>query len=509
MFDTSMDTKKIAAATVAAAGAVAAVPSVADGEVGDTMLSYGMENEDVQELQERLKDRGHYTYETVSGRYDTSTVEAVKSFQRAHQLTVDGIAGPETFGALLQRKAEPTAEASGAVDREKNKEELGSNTIMRTGEESSAVKELQRRLENLGLFKGEQHGYYGRRTASAVKSFQKDAGIVVDGIAGPQTFAAMRGVIGSASASLQAEPAPRPESGSTFRILESGDKGSEVSLLQRQLKDLGFYNKDVTGVYGPMTEESVRRFQQKQGLETDGLAGPKTFNALKNNPASASDSGEETKTEASGAGSSEMLRYEDSGEQVSELQERLRGLDYMKMEPSGVFGGVTEKAVKSFQSEQGLAVDGIAGPKTREKMDEMLESGEDREEADVSTVSPDTDFNAVNLVADASEHIGTPYVWGGTSESGFDCSGFLQYVFQENGVELPRTVADIYNQGDSVEKPKVGDIVFFKTYNDGPSHAGIYTGNDQFIHAGTSTGVTVSDKTDDYWEKRYIGAKHY
>ncbi|SFQ27161.1 peptidoglycan-binding protein [Salibacterium halotolerans] len=505
MFDTTMDTKKLAAASAAAVGALAAVPSVADGEVGDTMLSYGMENEDVQELQERLRDRGHYTYETVSGVYDTSTVEAVKSFQRAHQLTVDGIAGPETFGVLLQRKTEPTARTSGAFDREDKKEELGSTTVMRTGEESSAVRELQRRLQNLGLFEGGQHGYYGRRTANAVKSFQRDAGIVVDGIAGPQTFAAMRGVIGSVSSALQTEPA----SESTFRILESGDKGSEVSLLQRQLKDLGFYNKDVTGVYGPMTEESVRRFQQKQGLTTDGLAGPKTFNALKNNPEPASESRGETQKEASAVGSSSMLRYEDSGEEVTGLQERLRDLDYMKMEPSGVFSGVTEKAVKSFQKEQGLVVDGIAGPRTQEKMDEMLETGEEREEPDAAVASSDSDFNAVNLVADASEHIGTPYVWGGTSESGFDCSGFLQYVFNENGVELPRTVADIYNEGTSVEKPKVGDIIFFKTYNDGPSHAGIYTGNDQFIHAGTSTGVTVSDKTDDYWAKRYIGAKRY
>ncbi|MGY4688446.1 C40 family peptidase [Salibacterium sp. K-3] len=512
MFDATADTKKIVAASAAAAGLVA-VPAAADAAVGDNVLSHGMENDEVEQLQELLKERGHYTYETVSGTYDEATVEAVKSFQRDHQLTVDGIAGPVTFGALLREESEPASETSGSFDNGQEEERLGSTTMMQTGEKSPAVKELQRRLKALGFYSGEEHGYYGRQTARAVRSFQSGADITVDGIAGPQTFAAMHGVIGSAAAAMVGDQSSSRKSGSTFRILESGDKGNEVSLLQRQLKDLGYYKKDVTGVYGPMTEEAVRRFQQKQELATDGLAGPKTFNALRGDPVPASSAAEKKEAAGPASDSSEMLRYESSGDEVTTLQEDLRELDYMKMEPSGVYGEVTENAVKSFQKDHDLTADGIAGPRTMEKMEAVLQGDADSEdEPDQETAARESSnqkVNATNLVADAAEHIGTPYVWGGTSESGFDCSGFLQYVFQENGVELPRSVSEIYEEGESVEKPRVGDIVFFTTYKDGPSHAGIYTGNDQFIHAGTSTGVTVSDKTDDYWEKRYIGAKRY
>nr|WP_080846167.1 LysM peptidoglycan-binding domain-containing protein [Cytobacillus gottheilii] len=111
------------------------------------------------------------------------------------------------------------------------------------------------------------------------------------------------------------------------------------------------------------------------------------------------------------------------------------------------------------------------------------------------------------IIAEAKKHIGVPYVWGGTSPAGFDCSGFIHYSFLKAGVTIPRTVETIWAGTKTVSSPKVGDLVFFETYKSGPSHAGIYLGNNEFIHAGSSTGVTIASLQSSYWKSRYLGAK--
>jgi peptidoglycan DL-endopeptidase LytE len=111
------------------------------------------------------------------------------------------------------------------------------------------------------------------------------------------------------------------------------------------------------------------------------------------------------------------------------------------------------------------------------------------------------------LVSEAKKYIGTPYVWAGNSPSGFDCSGYLNFVYAKVGVTLPRTVANIWSATKSISSPKIGDLVFFETYTSGPSHAGIYLGNNKFIHASSSQGVTISDMSNTYWKPRYLGAR--
>lgn len=119
-------------------------------------------------------------------------------------------------------------------------------------------------------------------------------------------------------------------------------------------------------------------------------------------------------------------------------------------------------------------------------------------------------INVDDLIATAKSQKGVPYKWGGTTPSGFDCSGFLNYVYENNGVSIPRTVSDIWHAGDSVKEPIVGDLVFFETYKPGPSHAGIYIGNGEFIHASSSKGITESDvHSPYYWGPRYLGSKQY
>ena len=115
------------------------------------------------------------------------------------------------------------------------------------------------------------------------------------------------------------------------------------------------------------------------------------------------------------------------------------------------------------------------------------------------------------ILAEAQKYLGTPYVYGGASPSGFDCSGFVYYVLKQLGYSPYRTPADQYRQGTFVEKDdlQVGDIVFFaNTYGSGLSHVGIYAGNGQFIHSPNSRStVSYSDLTSGYWSNHYYGAR--
>lgn len=116
-----------------------------------------------------------------------------------------------------------------------------------------------------------------------------------------------------------------------------------------------------------------------------------------------------------------------------------------------------------------------------------------------------------NVVSAAKSVLGTSYVWGGATTSGFDCSGFIYWAFNKSGEKINRLSTDgYYNRSYIVNKPSVGDLVFFEgTYRSGISHMGIYLGNNEFIHAGTSTGVTITSLDNPYWKQHFHSYKRF
>lgn len=117
------------------------------------------------------------------------------------------------------------------------------------------------------------------------------------------------------------------------------------------------------------------------------------------------------------------------------------------------------------------------------------------------------------IVAKAKQYLGVPYLWGGTTPSGFDCSGFVYYVMNNLGIKVSRTLNTMYKQGTAVSKSdlKPGDVVFFQnTYKAGISHVGIYVGNGQFIHAPHSGKVvSYADLNSTYYTSHYYGAVRF
>ncbi len=281
----------------------------------------------------------------------------------------------------------------------------------------------------------------------------------------------------------------------TKQVLRYGYQGQSVKSLQLELKALQFYTGKVDGYFGPATQTAVKEFKFVYHLKVDGIAGPKTLNRLFFSGA--------TKTYQQFT-SSKLLKG-DKGEQVVQLQDKLSKLGYYAYSIDGNFGPLTKGAVMDYQKKYGIHVDGIAGSST---LKHLFSNKNVKGKTIVSkSVKNKSSFSVdTSLIKHATQLVGIPYRWGGTSRSGFDCSGFLQYVFSQKGFSIPRTVSDIWNFGVGVAKPSVGDIVFFQTYKKGPSHAGIYLGDGKFIHSG-SKGVTISQMNISYWQQRYLGSK--
>ena len=223
-----------------------------------------------------------------------------------------------------------------------------------------------------------------------------------------------------------------------------------------------------------------------------------------------------------------ILKLNSHGHDVIVLQQNLMLLKYSVSKVSGNYDKETQDAVKAFQKDNRLSVTGIVNRETwwaikggRPTISTSSTSSQTAKPTNspiwdnISSVPYGRTFldkkEVSSIISTAKNYMGVPYVFGGASpEEGFDCSGFLEYVFARNGIEIPRTADEQYKLGKLVRQSQLvaGDLVFFTTYEPGASHCGIYLGNDKFIHASSSRGIRVDDLNDSYWASRYYGGKH-
>jgi len=250
-----------------------------------------------------------------------------------------------------------------------------------------------------------------------------------------------------------------------------GDRGSEVRAVQRVV------GVNVDGVFGPKTLAGVKRYQRSHNLAVDGIVGPKTGTKMglggSGGSSAGSTGGSTSKTNFTG-----YIRYGDRGSDVRQVQ-RVVGVS-----ADGVFGPNTLSAVKRWQRSHGLTADGIVGPKTGSAMGISSSGGSTGGSTGGGGGSSDPGYSASSVLSTAASLVGTPYTWGGTSPStGFDCSGYIQYVFAQHGISLPRTAAAQQDATTRVSNPRPGDLVFF---GNPAYHDGIYAGNGMMYDAGNS-----------------------
>jgi len=183
-----------------------------------------------------------------------------------------------------------------------------------------------------------------------------------------------------------------------------------------------------------------------------------------------------------------------SGTEIRMLQSELQALDYSVGSVDGIYGSATKAAVQAFQRDVHLQADGIVGSETQEALNKALSSSQQ---------------NTNQLISAAKEFLGVPYIWGGTTPAGFDCSGFTSYVFSRQGITLPRLSLDQYGVGTPVNFNNLipGDLVFFNLSSGKKvSHVGIYIGDGEFISATSSKGIAIYNFTP-YWSNSYVGAR--
>ena len=406
------------------------------------VYKYGDNHTEIKEIQLRLMELGYMGEDEPTYYFGPSTMNAIKNFQKKCGMTEDGVVGKETYKKLFAKDAPYYSVAEGA--------------------EGVDVSDLQTRLVELGFLE-KATGYFGTSTTAAVKSFQSKNGLIVDGSIGRDTREKLY------SDNVKAN------------VLGPGSEGDMVKKYQEKLKNLAYLMAKADGKYGTSTAEAVRLFQEDNGLVADGYLGAKTRELLDSEQVIAN-----------------VLKVGDNSTMVTKVQKYLKDLGYLSAGATGYYGEATEKAVKKFQTKNGLSADGKVGANTME----VLASGKAKN-ANGGTGSTSSGIN--RFISIAMSKLGSRYVLGAKGPSRFDCSGFVYWCLNQAGINQgymtsyywQRTTR--YKRISSMSDLRRGDVISYQ------GHVAICAGNGYMIDASSSNGkVVYRSYQSPYWYRHFV-----
>ena len=298
------------------------------------LIQLGTSSKYVKQLQEDLTELKFYDGK-ISGNAGEMTIEAIKAFQKKHNLTQDGIAGASTL-AKIEKELGRTESKYGLSSSSSS----GSSSSAVTGNDD--VRTMQAGLKKLGLYTGDVTGNIGTKTEAAIRAFQQKYNLTVNGKVNSATLSKLKSVLG----------------GEVTSSSTSSVASEDVMTMQEGLKDLGLYYGEITGKIGTKTEAAIRAFQQKYDLTVNGKANSATLSKLK-----------------SVLGGEKNSSSSADVEDVMAMQSGLKKLGLYTGDVTGNIGTKTETAIRAFQKKYDLTVNGEVNSATLSKLNDLLSGG--------------------------------------------------------------------------------------------------------------------------------------
>ncbi len=444
-----------------------------------------------------------------------------------------------------------------------------SNTIIKEGMTASVVAEIQERLMELGYMDNDEPTTkYGPITKNAVKLFQRQHKLTIDGCVGLETYTLLMsdqaqkyvisigiedhdvkelqirlrelGYLDKATEYFGTETEaavkkfqernglnPDGKVGEQTREMlysedakanyfERGEVSEKLRTYQNRLKKLGYLTTEADGKYGDDTENAVKRFQERTGLIADGYLGPQTIEYLMSSDAQAN-----------------ALMIGMKGSDVERIQQRLKELKYLKT-VDGYFGSGTESAVRAFQERNDLSVDGKVGKHTmnvlmssdaKKASSSSSSSGSSGSSSSGSSGSSSSGSsssgssgssgssssngaNVESFIAVAQSKLGSKYVRAGKGPSTFDCSGFVYWCLNQVGVKQGYMTSSAWQKTTKYQRISSMSALERGDIVSFKGHVGIYLGNGKMIDASSSEGkVRITGSTiqnSDYWKRNFV-----